>query len=178
MVNWDAAEKVEVPSGAYVGWGSNPGQVVSGKVLSFDLTGAQDFNGGACPLLSLELLDAAQSHSKKGAMSFNAGDLVNITCGQVNLKKAVRQADPQPGDLIRIELASMVPTDKGDVKVFDVKILRGGGGAAASTPTPAAQPAQAAPAAAADTPPAGFTAEQWAGMDADTRSAVARMAGQ
>ena len=40
MTNW---ENIEVPAGSYIGWGTEPGQTVIGKVLGFNMTGGTDF---------------------------------------------------------------------------------------------------------------------------------------
>lgn len=186
MTNWDAAEEVQAPAGAFIGWGTTPGQVVTGKVIAFDPAGSTDMKGGACPLLSLELLEPTVSVNKQGQQApYGAGDLVNVGCGQYNLKASVNAANPRNGDLVRIELTGLEPTKSGgEVKKYSVKIIRGGA-AAAAPQTAAAQPqAAAAPAtqaaavpAADDTPPPNFTPEQWAGMDAATKDAIRKMHG-
>lgn len=160
-------EEVEVPRGAFLSWGTTIGQAVTGKVLSYDETGGTDFAGNTCPQLQVELIDPAYSINKEGQRSdFPAGELVVLNCGLVSLKRAVRAASPAPGDIIKIELSNLVKVDKGTVKEFGIKIARGAGG---STKPAATQ--QSAPAATSDVP-AGFTAEQWAGMPEATKAAI------
>lgn len=124
--NW---EDIEVPRGAYVGWGDQIGQHVTGKVLDFEPSGGTDFNGNICPQLAIELVEPAASFNKKGERTdYPAGELVNLTCGQVSLKRAVKAADPAPGDLVKITLGNLVSTSNGTVKEFNIKIARGAGG--------------------------------------------------
>lgn len=121
--NW---EDVVTPAGSYIGWGDHPGQFVTGKVLSFDPTGATDFNDDVCPLLTLELIEPAASFNKQGERTdYPAGELVNLTCGLVSLKRAIRAADPAPGDVVKITLADLVKTSRGTVKEMAIKIARG-----------------------------------------------------
>ena len=51
------------------------------------------------------------------------------------MKRAVKAADPKPGDLIKITLSNLVKTPNGVVKEFDIKIARGAGGQAKVSPT-------------------------------------------
>lgn len=182
MVNWDQAEEVEVVGGAFIGWDDKPGQVVAGKVLVHDPVGGTDFNGGKCPLLSIELLDATYSVNKAGQRTdFAAGDLVNITAGQANLKRTIAQASPQRGDLLRLELVGTEKVDKGTVKLFKARVLRGQGETAAPASAPVASAPAAAPAAPASpngAPPAnsGMTQEQWDALEPGMRQAIADMA--
>ncbi len=123
--NW---ETVEVPRGAYVSWGNKTGQHVTGKVLEYALEGGRDFNGNPCPTVAIELTEKAASINKEGERTdFDAGELVQLNAGQVSLKRALRAADPSPGDLVKITLESLVKTDKGTVKEFGIKIARGAG---------------------------------------------------
>ena len=126
MTTW---ETIEVPRGAYIGWGSKKGQHVTGKVLDYQPEGGTDFNGNACPSAAIELTETAASFNKDGDRSeFAAGELVQLNAGQVSLKRALRAADPAPGDLVKITLVNLAKTDKGTVKEFDIKIARGAGG--------------------------------------------------
>ena len=160
-------EEVEVPRGAFLSWGTTVGQSVTGKVLGYDENGGTNFAGDPCPQLQVELIEAAYSVNKEGVRSdFPAGELVVLNCGLVSLKRAVRAAGPNPGDIIKIELSDLVKVDKGTVKEFGIKIARGAGGSA----KPQAQ--QSSAPAADDTPPAGFPAEQWAGMPEATKAAI------
>lgn len=128
MTTW---ETIEVPRGAYIGWGSKKGQHVTGKVLDYQPEGGTDFNGNACPSAAIELTEASASFNKDGDRTdIPAGELVQLNAGQVSLKRALRAADPAPGDLVKITLVNLAKTDKGTVKEFDIKIARGAGGAA------------------------------------------------
>lgn len=122
-------ETVEVPQGAFIGWGTQPGQHVTGKILTYDGTGGTDFDGNPCPQITVELIDKAASFKKDGQRTdYPAGDLVNVTCGQSGLKAAVTRAHPSTGDLIKITMSGVVKTNKGnDMKQFDLKIARGAG---------------------------------------------------
>ena len=126
MTTW---ETIEVPRGAYIGWGGKKGQHVTGKVLDFNAEGGTDFNGNVCPTATIELTEAAASFNKDGDRSdFAIGDLIQLNAGQVSLKRALRAADPAAGDLVKITLVNLAKTDKGTVKEFDIKIARGAGG--------------------------------------------------
>lgn len=131
-----AWEEIQVPRGAYVGWGNHPGQHVTGKVLAFAEKGGTDFNDEPCPSLEIELTEPAASFDKNGNRTdYQPGELVSLNCGQVSLKKAVRAAAVDPGDLIKLTLTALEPGNKGTVKVFGVKVARGAGRA-----MPSAQP--------------------------------------
>lgn len=137
-------ETVEVPSGAFIGWGTTPGQHVTGKVLSYTSSGGTDFNGDPCPQLTIELLDKAASFNKAGERTdYPSGELVNLTVGQTGLKAAVQRAVPEPGDLVKITMTGTSKTNRGnEIKNFDLKIARGAGqrqtpsAAAAANPEP------------------------------------------
>ena len=132
MTQW---ETVEVPRGAYIGWGTKKGQHVTGKVLDYSPEGGTDFNGKPCPSATIELTEEAASFNKDGDRStYAAGELVQLNAGQVSLKRALRAADPSPGDLVKITLVNLAKTDKGTVKEFDIKIARGAGGATKTAP--------------------------------------------
>lgn len=134
MTNQPNWEDVNVPRGAYVGWGDHVGQHVTGRVMDFDPVAGTDFAGNACPQLSVELTEPAASFNKEGERTdFAAGELVVLNCGQVSLKRAVRAADPSPGDLVKITLENLVKVSNGTVKEMGIKIARGAGG----RPTPA-----------------------------------------
>jgi len=126
MTTW---ETIEVPRGAYIGWGSKKGQHVTGRVLDYSSEGGTDFNQAPCPSATIELTEDAASFNKDGERSLHeAGSLVQLNAGQVSLKRALRAADPSTGDLIKITLINLAKTDKGSVKEFDIKIARGAGG--------------------------------------------------
>lgn len=133
MTNW---EEIEVPRGAYISWGTKTGQHVTGKVLEFAPDGGTDFAGNKCPSVTIELSEPAASINKEGERTDHAaGEIVQLNAGQVSLKRALRAADPSPGDLVKIELQNLVKTANGSVKEFGIKIARGAG----VTSTPAAQ---------------------------------------
>lgn len=125
MTAW---EEIEVPRGAYISWGEKPGQHVTGRVVDYNPTGGNDFNEQPCPQVAIELTEAAASINKAGERTnFDAGELVQLNAGQVSLKRALRAADPSPGDLLKITLSDLVKTSKGTVKEFSIKIARGAG---------------------------------------------------
>lgn len=130
-------EEIDVPRGAFIGWGTRTGQHVTGRVVDYDPTGGTDFNAAPCPQLSVQLTDAAASFDKENNRTdYKAGEFVVLNCGQVSLKRAVRAADLHGGDLVKIELTNLVKVDKGQVKEYSIKVARGAGKAAAK---PAAQ---------------------------------------
>ena len=125
MTTW---ETVEVPRGAYIGWGTKTGQHVTGKVLDYSPEGGTDFNQNVCPSATIELIEKAASFTKDGDRSeHEPGSLVQLNAGQVSLRRALRAADPRPGDLIKITLINLAKTDKGSVKEFSLQISRGDG---------------------------------------------------
>lgn len=130
MTNW---ETVEVPKGAYIGWGSKTGQHVTGKVIEFSVDGGTDFAGNRCPSIAIELTEPAASINKEGERTdYPAGEMVQLNAGQVSLKRALRAADPSSGDLVKITLENLVKTANGTVKEFGIKIARGAGGASSN----------------------------------------------
>lgn len=130
--NW---ETIDVPRGAYIGWGARTGQHVTGKVLAYEERGGTDFAGDPCPRLDVELTERAASVNKEGErFDHDAGELVVLNAGQVSLKRAVRAAALEAGDLIKIELVNLVKTPNGTVKEFSIKVARGAGGSSAARP--------------------------------------------
>jgi hypothetical protein len=125
MTDW---EEISVPKGAYIGWGSKPSQHVTGKVLEFSHDGGTDFAGNRCPSIAIELTEKAASVNKDGDRTdYDIGEIVQLNAGQVSLKRALRAADPSPGDLVKITLENLVKTPNGIVKEFGIKIARGAG---------------------------------------------------
>ena len=125
MTDW---EEVSVPKGAYISWGTKAGQHVTGKVLEYAIDGGTDFAGNRCPSIAIELTEPAASINKEGERTdFDAGEIVQLNAGQVSLKRALRAADPSPGDLVKITLENLVKTSNGTVKEFGIKIARGAG---------------------------------------------------
>jgi hypothetical protein len=144
-------EPVSSVAGAYISWGSFIGQEVVGKVVGYDAVGGRDFAENPCPQLQIDLVHPAKSINKEGVITdFDAGEIVVLNCGQVSLKRAIRAADPAPGDVIKITLSNLVKTKNGQVKEFDVAIARGAGKSAvpAAAPVQAGNPFGGAPAAA------------------------------
>lgn len=130
MTTW---ETIEVPRGAYIGWGSKKGQHVTGKVLDYNAEGGTDYNQNVCPCATIELTEDAASFNKDGDRTdIPAGELIQLNAGQVSLKRALRAADPAVGDLVKITLINLAKTEKGSVKEFDIKIARGAGGKVAA----------------------------------------------
>ena len=109
-------------------------------MLDYQPEGGTDFNQNPCPSATIELTETAASFNKDGERSeHEAGSLVQLNAGQVSLKRALRAADPSPGDLIKITLINLAKTDKGSVKEYDIKIARGAGGKVATKAAPAAE---------------------------------------
>jgi hypothetical protein len=119
MSDW---ENIDIPSGAYFSWGTEPGQKVLGKVLSFKVDGGSDFNGNVCPLLEVELREHAFSIGKNGEEPLDVGEVVLLNAGQAQLKRGLRAAAPAFGDLIEIVLTA--PTSSG-AKGFAIRVARG-----------------------------------------------------
>lgn len=125
-VDWNDIDPIEVPAGAFIGWGSRDGQEVIGTVTEYAERGGTDFNGNVCPELTLILAKSAPSFNKAGDRTdFDEGEEVSVTCGGVNLKKAIRKAAPEAGDLLKIKLVELVKTPNGTAKIFDVRVKRG-----------------------------------------------------
>lgn len=117
--------EVDVPRGAYISWGTKAGQHVTGRVVDYQPTGGNDFNDEPCPQIAIELTEPAASINKDGERTnFDAGELIQLNAGQVSLKRALRAADPSPGDLVKITLSDLVKTARGTVKEFSIKIAR------------------------------------------------------
>ncbi|WP_229117566.1 hypothetical protein [Enemella dayhoffiae] len=133
-------ETIEVPRGSFVGWGDQQGQHVTGTVIEYSPAGGTDFNNEVCPRLTVELTAPAASFDKAGNRSdYQAGDLVVLNCGLANLKRAVKFANVEAGDMVKITLAGFEKVDKGTVKLFDMKVARGAGRSAQQAPAQAPQ---------------------------------------
>lgn len=122
-------KKVDVPQGRFIGWGKK-GQTVTVDVLDYEEHGGKDFNGNICPQFTGTLVEDCDNYLDKGTKHerLKAGDLVTVTCGLVNLKKAVKAAEPTRRDMIRMVYADDVRVTDGTVKVFEVFIAKGAGG--------------------------------------------------
>ena len=118
--------EVEVPRGAYLGWGNKAGQQVVGRVTRYDETGGTDFNKEVCPSLELVLLEPADSFNKSGERtSFEAGETIQLNAGQVSLRRAVTRAELEPGDLVKITLVNIASIKGGrTVKEFSISVIR------------------------------------------------------
>lgn len=123
MTNW---ETIEVPRGAFISWGSTPGQHVTGKVLSYEPEGGTNFAGDPCPSLSIELTEPSESINKEGVRStFAVGETIVLNAGQVSLKRGVRAAGITAGDHVKITFMSVAKTSSGGtVKEFSIQISR------------------------------------------------------
>lgn len=132
--------EVEVPRGAFISWGTNTGQHVTGKVLSYEPQGGTDFAGNPCPQVAVELTAPAASINKEGVRTdFPVGELVVLNAGQVSLKRALQAAQPAPGELVKITLANLARTANGTVKEFTIAKApapAGGGVASAAGAAP------------------------------------------
>ncbi|MBS9532380.1 hypothetical protein KIH27_02115 [Mycobacterium sp. M1] len=145
-------------TGSHVGWGTKPGQHVTGCVVDYDQHGGTDYNDAVVPQIVVALTDKAYSFAKNGSHTiFPAGETVTVTCSQVSLKNVMRQTNPTPGDLLRIRLVDVIERNGKTMKIFEIDVARGQGmnGVAAVQAAPVSPtPAPAAPAAPAPTPAA------------------------
>jgi hypothetical protein len=134
-----AYETIEVPRTPFIGWGTREGQFVEGIVTDYDPVGGNDYNGKECPLLEIELVKPAASFNKEGDRTdYKPGETVSMTCGQANLKKAVRKGNPKPGNMILIKLSGKEKTPNGTVKIYTVQVDRSqsnGSNSKASSPS-------------------------------------------
>lgn len=140
--NW---EKIDVPRGSFIGWGLRAGQKVVGVVVEFSPTGGRDFDQNPCPNVAIELVEEAWSANKAQQWTkHERGDLVQLNCGQVSLKRAVLAADLSPGDLVKVELENILfgqGKNGGDIKEFGIQVVRGFRAPSRSQSAPAQQPA-------------------------------------
>jgi hypothetical protein len=118
--------EVEVPRGPFYGWGTHPGQQIVGKVVNYDETGGTDFAKEVCPSLEVVLLEPSDSYNKAGdRTAHEAGETIQLNCGQVSLKRAVTRAELEHGDLVKITLANIAEIKGGrTVKEFSISIIR------------------------------------------------------
>lgn len=128
MSDW---EEVNVPRGAYIGWGMRKGQFVEGEVLDYNPIGGTDFNDNVCPQLQVILTAPAASFNKAmERKNFEPNSLVVVNAGLVSLSRAVKAANLMKGDMVRIELTDILAgqgKNGGDVKEFGIKLKRGEG---------------------------------------------------
>lgn len=128
-----AWEEIDVPKGAYIGWGNQSGQHVTGGIIGYDPVGATapprpgQTVGDVCPLLEIELTDAAASFDRElNRTDFEAGQEVCLSVSQKQLQRAVAKARLAVGDLVRIRLDGTEKTVNGTVKLFAIAVDRGG----------------------------------------------------
>lgn len=122
------------PRGNFVGWGTEPGQHVTGEVVSFDARGGTDPDGENCPELVVKLTEPAFSMRKGDRTDFNVGEVVTVTCAQgkskqtgnvYGLRRDIVTVNPQRGQLVKILLESLRQTAKSPQKNFDIKTRPG-----------------------------------------------------
>ena len=58
------------------------------------------------------------------SVTIAAGEFVSITCGQANLNRTVRAAALEPGNLFQLTFSDTFKAEKGDGKVFEMKVNR------------------------------------------------------
>jgi hypothetical protein len=120
-----AWQKIEVPQGSFIGWGTKEGQIVQGKVTDYDETGGRDYDKNSCPLIEIELTYKAASFIKNQRTDFPVGSVVLVTCGQANLKKAIKRAELVRGNLVKITMTGELDTGQGSpMKMFDIQVDR------------------------------------------------------
>lgn len=121
----DEWEDVDVPQGAYMSWASRPGQRVVGLVIDYEPHEGRDFADQPCPLITLRLRDATYAVNKDGdRRDFAADEMIMVNCALVNLKKAVKFANLERGNLVDIHFYDVTKVDKGDAKQFKVRVMR------------------------------------------------------
>lgn len=125
MTKQDEWEDVVVPQGAFIGWGEI-GQRITGYVVGYDDGGGTDFNDQPCPQLIIELTEATVNYRDKGKTKEDiaAGEFVTVTCGQANLKRSIRAAALDIGNLVRVTFDSTYEAPKGEGKSFKVQVNR------------------------------------------------------
>ncbi|MGO8849848.1 MAG: hypothetical protein ACLP9Y_27480 [Mycobacterium sp.] len=118
--------EVDVPRGAFYGWGNEPGQQLMGRVVHYDETGGTDFAKEVCPALEVVLLEPTDSYNKAGdRTAHEAGETIQLNCGQVSLRRAVTRAELEPGDLAKITLVNIAQIKGGrTVKEFSIAIIK------------------------------------------------------
>lgn len=122
MSEW---ESVNTGSGNFVGWGTSPGQHITGQVVSYDPSGGRTQKGDPTPEVVIELTEPGTSFNKFGERTdFEAGATVTLTCSQKNLQRGIKAASPSAGDLLKITLDKMVKAGEGTAKIYDIKIKR------------------------------------------------------
>ena len=124
-------ESVSTGRGAYIGWGQTPGQHVTGKVVSYGERSGTTPPPKSLPVpeVGIELTETAASFNKFGERTdHEPGTTVLLTASQKNLERGLLNAQPKPGDLLKITLEKLVPSGEGTAKVYDILIARGAGG--------------------------------------------------
>jgi len=119
-------EEIEVPQGSYMSWASRPGQRVIGKIIDYEPQGGVDLQDQPCPLLTVLLAEPTYAVNKDGdRRDFAADDMIMVNCSLYNLKKGIKFANVERGDMINIHFHDLTKVDKGDAKQFKIKVLRG-----------------------------------------------------
>jgi hypothetical protein len=118
-------EEIDVPQGAYMSWASRPGQRVIGKIIDYEPHGGRDLQEEPCPLLTVLLAEPTYAVNKDGdRREFDADEMIMVNCSLYNLKKGVKFANVERGDMINIHYYDTTKVDKGDAKQFKIKVLR------------------------------------------------------
>lgn len=116
---------VEVPVGAFIGWGKQ-GQEVEIQVFTFSETDGHDFNGNSCPRVVGTLQADCDNYRDLKSNpptheTLKAGEMVTIDGATANLKKALLLASPKSKDFMRFTFSDTYKNDKGEGKVITVE---------------------------------------------------------
>lgn len=95
-------------SGEFQSW-DNPGESLIGDVV--DVARGSDFNGNACVQLAVRTDD---------------GDDVRWNVAQANARAQIMDLRPEVGDRIKIVFARLEKAEKGQKKVFEIAVTKGG----------------------------------------------------
>lgn len=135
MPEW---ESVNTGLGSFIGWGNTPGQSIEGKVIAYGAYDGKTQQGEPVPEVTIELTEPGVSVNKLGERTeHGVGAHVVLTASQKNLQRGLKNANPSPGDLLKISLDKLVPSNGGTAKLFDIKILRNSPPAPPQAPPPA-----------------------------------------
>lgn len=85
------------------------GDTLAGDII--DVRKGEDFNGRPCPELVIRNDDGR--------------DIV-MTCGQANLRAQIMDLKPETGDRIKVAFVRTEKADKGQKKIFEIKVVQGG----------------------------------------------------
>jgi hypothetical protein len=100
-------EPVGQTSGTYVKW-EEPGDQITGTIVSFNIEGGTDFNDNPCPQLVL---------------ATNEGNVI-INGSQANLRRNMTNGAPRlkAGHLCRVAFTGLYETPKGHGKEFAISV--------------------------------------------------------